>query len=402
MRKILITSYEEKIVCSLCDDRKLMEVLLLKKENPSILGNIYIGKVSRIVSNINAAFVDIGIGEDCYYALDKEKPLYVSKHSKKGLCAGDELIVQVSQEGQKRKHPTVSSQIEFKDRALILTAGKNGVGISSKLSPEQKKKMRLTLEVVLNSKLTGESHEYGFLARTAAGKLETEELRACAENLLDETIKQTEIWKHRVCFSLLQEAEKEYISYIAEQTPGSYQEIVTDIPEVKEELEEKGYTLRFYQDKLLPLAKLYSIEEQIATACSERVWLKSGGYLVIQPTEALTVIDVNTGKNTSKKNKQEAIRKVNFEAAEEAARQMRLRNLSGIILIDFIDMYEKNEEKALTDYLKEKVKEDPCKVQVLGLTKLRLMEITRKKVRKPLLEQVKKKENTKKLLTREE
>ncbi len=390
MKRILITKYEEKLFCGLFEDRKLQEVLLEEKDNPSLLGNIYIGKVSRIVSNINAAFVDIGIGEDCYYPLDGAVHLFCSSKASKKFSVGDEIIVQVSQEGQKRKHPTLTSAIEFKSKNLILTLGKKGVGLSSKIPAERKKKIRQQLEEVLGGlSLTEEKIQAGLLVRSSGVELTDSELREEAKKLLEESRRKLELWSHRKAFSCLFAQEEEYLSYLYGLSHGSYEEILTDLPEVKEKLEEKGLPLRFYQEEGWPLIKLYSIREQIEAALSARVWLKSGAYLVIQVTEALTVIDVNTGKNTGKKEKKELLRRVNLEAAKEAARQIRLRNLSGIILIDFIDLHEKEIEEELLNCMKEYVREDPNKVQVYDFTRLRLMELTRKKIRKPLWEQVK-------------
>ena len=141
-----------------------------------------------------------------------------------------------------------------------------------------------------------------------------------------------------------------------------------------------------YEDALLPLHKLYGIEKHLADALKEHVWLKSGAYLVIQPTEALTVIDVNTGKCVSKKKDEQAWLTINMEAAKEAARQIRLRNLSGIILIDFINMKESDLTGELLSYLQKELRKDPVETVLVDMTKLQLVEITRKKIRKPLRE----------------
>lgn len=390
MKRVLITDYENKLFCGLFEERKLREAVLQGKEKSVALGNIYIGKVSRIVSNINAAFVDIGTGEDCYYPLDKQQHLHCRNgRTREKLSAGDEIIVQVSQEGQKKKHPSLTSAIEFKSPDLIYTMGKKGVGISSKLSDKKKRRIRQQLEECMKACLSEEEiEEGGLLARSSAGERREEELREQAEKLIRESRQKLELWKHKKCFTCLWSAEEQYLSYLYGLSSGSYQEIVTDLPEVKEKLEEKGFSLRFYQDALLPLSKLYSVKEQIEAACREKAWMKSGAYLIIQVTEALAVIDVNTGKNVAKKSKAETLLKVNLEAAREAAEQIRLRNLSGIILIDFIDMHDKEAEEKLLTYMREAVKEDPNRVQVFGFTQLRLMEMTRKKVRKPLWEQL--------------
>ena len=173
------------------------------------------------------------------------------------------------------------------------------------------------------------------------------------------------------------------------------QEIITDDAELFQELTEyltdfqpdDLEKLKFYNDNLLPLKKLYSLETSLEHALSRKVWLKSGGYLVVDPTEALVVIDVNTGKYSGKKNLRDTIRKTNMEAAAEIVKLLRLRNLSGIIIIDFIDMELEEDRKELLSFLTQQAAKDPIKTTVVDITKLNLVEMTRKKVRRPLHEQ---------------
>lgn len=146
--------------------------------------------------------------------------------------------------------------------------------------------------------------------------------------------------------------------------------------------------VRLYQDSMLSLSTLYSLEGKLKTALDSRVWLKSGGYLVIEPTEALTVIDVNSGKYESEKNPQDAYRQINLEAAAEVAFQLRLRNLSGIIIVDFINMQSPSDNARLLYVLRDLVKRDGVKTTVVDMTPLGLVEITRKKISKPLREQL--------------
>ena len=145
--------------------------------------------------------------------------------------------------------------------------------------------------------------------------------------------------------------------------------------------------VRLYQDKVLPLSVLYSVESKLETALASRVWLKSGGYLIIEPTEALTVIDVNTGKYEAGKDPQETYRRINLEAAEEVAIQLVLRNLSGIIIVDFINMQSASYNRELLNHLKALVQKDKVQTHVVDMTPLGLVEITRKKISKPLREQ---------------
>ena len=175
--------------------------------------------------------------------------------------------------------------------------------------------------------------------------------------------------------------------------PQEYEEILTDDQELftqltdycQRELPDK--TLRLYQDHTLTLSKLYALESKLDTALNARVWLKSGGYLVIEPTEALTVIDVNSGKYEAKRHTQDMAFFINCDAAREIALQLRLRNLSGIIVIDFINMTSKEQQKELLNLLRNEVRFDLQKTVVVDITPLGLVEITRKKSYKPLKEQ---------------
>ncbi len=200
--------------------------------------------------------------------------------------------------------------------------------------------------------------------------------------------------KYRSCFSCLREApcavETVLQGLASEQ---EYQEIVTDDPGLYQNLlkycnsHPDAKPLRLYQDDMLPLPRLYSIESKMETALERRVWLKSGGYLVIEPTEALTVIDVNSGKYESGRGTGETALTINLEAAREVALQLRLRNMSGIIIVDFINMAQDTDKKQVMDLLKQLTSTDRVKTTVVDMTPLGLVEITRKKISKPLREQ---------------
>lgn len=166
-------------------------------------------------------------------------------------------------------------------------------------------------------------------------------------------------------------------------------EIVTDLRDIYEELSGclRGISVRLYGDALLPLIKAYDMEHKLEMALKPRVWLKSGGYLIIEPTEALTVIDVNTGKfDGSGKDREKTFLKINLEACDEIARQLILRNISGIIIVDFINMAEPSNTNLLAERMQELLAGDPVKAVFVEFTGLGLMEITRKKIRKPLCE----------------
>lgn len=403
MNKLIITHLEGRICTALVDTRRSSgEVVQMNLEPPGssfMLGNILIGKVQNIVKNINAAFVDIGNGQMGYYSLTENKIHHYTKGAKAKTAPvkiGDELLVEVERDAVKTKAPVLSSRLSFPGRYTVVTAGKPGIGFSGKITDKAWKE---TLKPAVSSLLTekGLEEELGCIIRTNAGG-------AAHEDILNELNSQTEAYqklmedsRYRTCFSILRTSLPPFIAGVRDACLENLEAVITDEKEIFDslyeymKLEQPDFLpkLVFYEDSLLPLAKCYSLETALAKALHKNVWLKSGGYLVIEPTEALTVIDVNTGKYSGKKNVRETIMKINKEAAEEIAGQLRLRNLSGIIVVDFINMEEKEDMDELMAYLTQCVRTDPVKTTVVDMTSLNLVEITRKKVRKPLYEQVK-------------
>ncbi len=392
LSKLIITDlicHERKIrTAALEDQGRISQLNFSETASKGILGNIYVGKVQNIVKNIHAAFIEIADGIMCYYSLDdKAEPVFTNPKKDSVMKIGDEVIVQVSKEGMKTKLPSVSSNLNFTGRYLVLTSQRKELGFSGKLNKEEKKRIREFLE--------GEMPENaGIIVRTNARNAKKEEILEELKNL--QTRYETLLKKghSRVCFSLLEEHMPDYLQTLQNVYAQTLDEIVTDDPEVFQAVQnylncygEYEIPLRFYEDKLLPLSKLYSLESVLERSLQERVWLKSGGFLVIQPTEAFVCIDVNTGKFSGKKEIQETFRKINLEAAKEIAWQLRLRNLSGIILIDFINMENQEDKKELLHTLQAYLNQDPIKGTVVDITPLNIVEVTRKKVRKPLLEE---------------
>ena len=235
---------------------------------------------------------------------------------------------------------------------------------------------------------------YGLIARTNAAEASKEEFLH-ELNLLKKQYEKTALHgRNRTCYSLLYESESFYLAAVRDIYTRDLDEIVTDIPAIYEKISEylsefqpdKLQILNLYQDKLLPLYKLYSLESAIDEVRHEKIWLKSGGFLVIQQTEAFVSIDVNSGKYTAKKKAEETYRKINLEAATEIARQIRLRNLSGIILVDFINMQNPDHQDELFHVLQKHLRKDPIKCKAVDITPLHILEMTRQKVRRPLIE----------------
>ncbi len=373
-------------LCGACvEDGKVMELSL--EEEGSLLNRIYIGKIENIQTNIQTAFVKIAAGQTIYVPMSELKSAHFisGRGSIEGQkpAPGDELLIQVTKEAQKTKLPSGSGNLSFAGKYLVLTGGKCFLGLSGKLADGPKERLRKLLEDKV-------AEDYGLIARTNASEASEEELMEELMELQKRYKKVLELGRSRTCFSCVYEPEPWYDMQIRSIREGRLQEVVTDETLVAGTLRACGYQgeLRLYTDGMLPLHKLYALQEQIQEALRERIWLKSGGYLIIQPTEALTVIDVNTGKFDRKGQMEATFLKTNLEAAKEAARQMRLRNLSGIILIDFIDMALEESRQKLIRTLKDALREDPVKADFVDITKLGLAEITRKKVRRPLAETV--------------
>ena len=394
MSKLIISRMEiEGILCgytALIDHNRLLEFHFQPVSQKSILDNIYVGQVDNLVKNIQGAFIKINKDTPCYYNLKEQNTaIYTSPKKSDQMVPGDQVLVQVCRDAIKSKQPAVTTNLSFKGKYLVLTTGKKGIGLSAKLNAEEKKRLKGWMEDIPVS-------EYGLVVRTNAADAEKEELIKELESLRKRCERVLRFGISRTCFSLLEEREAFYLSVLRNTYTRDLEEIITDIPELHEQIQsyltenqpEYLKLLRFYKDALLPLIKLYGIEKKFSEIRQEKVWLKSGGFLVIQPTEALVSIDVNTGKFIGKKKAEETYRKINLEAAEEIARQLRVRNLSGIILIDFINMSNPDHNEELLHVLQKHLHKDPVKAIVHDMTQLNLVEVTRKKVEKPLAEEI--------------
>lgn len=392
MSKLIITKWQGGILTALVSGKRTFSLNLEPQVHVSELNNIYIGKVKNIVKNIDSAFVEYGDGRMGYYSLNENRRhIFADRSAHDELRAGDEIVVQVVKDSVKTKAPVLSCHLNFTGKYSVLTVGKPMVGFSGKLTDTELKGelKRRIMEVKDDS--------FGVIIRTNAQYAPPEAVLSELERLKTRYAELLDQAPYRTCYSLLFENPAAYITSIRDSYSAELDELVTDAPELYEQI--KGYLewyqpedldkLRFYEDADFPLSKLYSLDTAVSSALNKKVWLKSGGYLVIEPTEALIVIDVNTGKYSGKKNPRETILKINQEAAAEIAYQMRLRNLSGIIIVDFIDMEDSGDREQLMHALECAVSADPVKTTVVGISKLNLVEMTRKKIRRPFYEQLK-------------
>ena len=368
-------------------------------EIPGKIGAIYIGKVKNVVKNIEACFVEIAEEELVFLPLkETPKAVILNRQADGRILQGDELLVQVTRDAQKTKQASVTANISLSNEAFALSFTKPGIGYSNKLSAGEKAELKaFVAEYELLKCLQDSTNalEMGLVIRTQAAKYTKEELAQAFHKLLTEWVELLQYAPYRTCFSCLKEAPADFEAVFDNLVyPYEYSEIITDDSSLYNKLSEyvkahfkEHITVRLYEDTGFPLAKLYSLETKLKTALETKVWLKSGGYLVIEPTEALTVIDVNSGKYDAKKTNQDAVWRINKEAAEEVALQLRLRNLSGMIVVDFINMSSKEKQEELLEYLRKLVRKDKQKTVVVDMTALGLVEITRKKEYKTLREQ---------------
>ncbi len=360
---------------------------------------IYTARVSNIVKNINAAFLNV-MGETLFYDLnDKDSGVFLNRKNDKRPHMGDIMLVQVEREAVKSKSAAATSKLSIYGDNLILTYQKPGIGVSKKMPNEDRERIKGyfdTFDYTIDVEGI-DVKPYGYVIRTNAKVADESEIIGEANALKDELseiLKRAATANANIC---LYTPDNEYMTLVNDISNAEEGYIITDVEEVYNELcgindaRNKGVDIRFHNDNSISLHALYDIGKHINEATAKNVWLKNGGYLVLEPTEALTVIDVNTGKSIEgKKAKEEHIFNTNVLAAREVARQLRLRNYSGIIIVDFIDMYDDEQKEELIKMLDKELRKDPVITRLVDITELGLVEITRKKIKKPLHEFVKK------------
>lgn len=398
-------------VAALIRQDRLAAVQTFSTTRQSRIGTVYLGKIKKIVKNLNACFVEIADREQCFMHMDEKVVPFLTNRAYDGrLLEGDELPVQLERDAIKTKQAAVTARITLQGKYFILSMGKTQAGISRKLSEARREHLR---ELLADWQITAPDGTvaqeegvppFGLVVRTSAGEADGEaahaDMRREYECLRCQFTALFRQGRYRTCYSCLYEAGTA-LEETLESFPGDeYAEIVTDLPQVYQELTElkeqhrfslEEKQLRLYQDADFPLDRLYSLQSRLTDALGRTVWLKSGANLVIEQTESLTAIDVNTGKCTKlpgDQSQEDTMRRVNLEAAREVAWQLRLRNLSGIIIVDFINLATLDQEEELLRELRRRTAEDPVTVQVVDMTPLGLVEITRRKIHPSLAEQM--------------
>lgn len=385
MNKAVITTCSNQTFLLIYEQDILVECHPLMKDNSLQIGDIYIGRVEKVVKNIQSAFIRLDKENVGYLPLDDKPALVLNRRLPKGLSSiaeNDLILVQVEQEPQKMKQARVTGNIHLSGNYVVMDLSERKIGVSKKIKDKQRihELKQLATEHMAQSETS-----YGLVFRTASEHADTALVSAEISQFTQEFDEIIHKARYERNTGLLKKGKEEWLALLEEYGISRLDEIKTDLPEIYKGLSGLSLNAVFYEGDY-PLYKLLGLETELSRILNKKVWLKSGGFLIIEPTEAMVVIDVNSGKSIGKKNKDAHILKLNLEAAKEITRQLRLRNLSGIIMIDFINMEQTSAKEQVISCLKRELQKDKVPGYFIEVTKLDVFEMTRKKIRKPLHE----------------
>jgi len=403
-REIVINATKHESRIAVLDDGQVVELWVERSRHRTIVGNIYKGRVTKVLPGMQSAFVELGLERDAFlYVSDVVEDFeeYDSESSEDLtlddaprpetsisdlLREGQEIVVQVSKDTIAGKGARITSHITLPGRFLVYMPTVNHIGVSRRIENEEERSRLKQMLEAIRPQGSG-----GFIVRTAGEQHNEDEFRADMKYLVDS-------WEH-----IRRRAEKTsapaLIHYDLDLVLRTIRDVLT--PEFKtvwvDSVEQYQRIVEFLdqiQPGLVSRVRLYrreepifdefGIEAEIGKALNSKVWLKSGGYIVINQTEALVAIDVNTGKYVGKKNLEETVFRTNLEAAKEIVRQIRLRDLGGIIVLDFIDMEDAANRTTLFEAFENEIKKDRSKTKILQISEFGLIEMTRKRVRQSL------------------
>jgi len=371
MKRMLIDSHEGDIRAALVDNGHLIDLIVEKKDSRSITGNVYLGIVKTILPN-QFAFIDIGQPRNGFLntADYRQYP---------ALRMGQNIPVQVRKDPSGDKGASLSRQIDLTGRLVVLMAnGGCGIGVSHKIT-DNRERDRLK-SAVADRVPDG----FGVILRTCCENKDEAEILADLDAQLNIYREITGKGIYQKPPVLLYRENSLFHDFVNEDIDeiivGTASMLSYAVHEAKKLL--PGVRVRLHTEKL-PLFNI-EIEQQIDRALEKKIWLDCGGFLIIEQTEACVIIDVNTGRYSGRKSHRESILYANMEAAAEAAAQIRLRNLSGMIIIDFINMEKREDTHRLYEYFSKEVARDRIKTNIIGMTELGLMQLTRRKTRESL------------------
>jgi ribonuclease G len=412
-QEIFINSTPQESRIAIMEDGVLAEFLIERKEERGIAGNLYKGKVARVLPGMQAAFVDIGMekagflhasdffdipedvqlinppGDEVEFEETPKPPSGRRVPLEKRISPGEEILVQVAKDPLGTKGARITSHVSLPGRYMVFMPNTKHIGISRRIESEEERKRLKEIARSLDTE------KGGFILRTASEGRSKREIQRDLRFL-------TKLWTR-----IQQKAETAAAPTLIHQDLDLITRTIRDffttdtdkvmIDSAKDHRRIVDFVRNFMprlRSKIVlhsdsePLFDRYGIEEKIEKALERRVWLRSGGYIIIERTEALTAIDVNTGRFVGKRNQEETIVRTNLEAAQEIVRQLRLRNVGGLIIIDFIDMEKEGNRKKVYEALKEALKRDKARTNILKISELGLVEMTRQRTRESLENQL--------------
>ena len=390
MLEIIVQAKNNGKTIALIEDEKLIEYYEDNDSTKRKEGNIYIGIIKDIVKGMQSAFVDIGTEKNSFIHLkdvlrqvdEKKETFDANIKIEDILKPNQKILVQVKKDSNEQKGARVSTHINLPSKYIAFLPNTDIITISQKI--EDKKEQERLMKIVKENLSKGN----GAIIRTSAENKSEEQIKADIRKIEDKwnSIIETSVNPKLNKAKLLYKSENIIEKMLIDLADKKIEKVTVNNQELKKYIEKLKNENPEYKNTKIELKEkenildIYDLEKQIEKLQSRKIWLKCGGFITIDKTEALTAIDVNTGKYTGTKNLEQTVYKVNKEATIEIAKQLRLRDIGGIVIIDYIDMKEQENKDKIEKLLKEELKKDRSKTQVEGFTKLDLMELTRKHI----------------------
>lgn len=393
MQELVVVQKQDLKEISILEEGVLKEHYKEKEDKKRLEGNIYIGKVTDVLIGMQAAFVDIGAEKNAFLhirdILPKKSNVTGNKKEelenykiKDYIKPNQKVLVQVKKDSNNIKGARVSTNIQIAGRFVVVLPENDFITVSQKIENEEERNRLISIveSVKKNKKI-------GIIIRTAAKGKEESKIKKDIENTLKEleNIQKEFLNSDDKVPKIIKKSDTILEKILLDIADNKLEKIYVNNKELQKEIEQ--ILKRLQEDVTIKvelveegLENRYDLNSQIEKISNRKIWLKCGGFITIDKTEALTAIDVNSGKFTGKENIEKTALKVNKEASIEIAKQLRLRDIGGIIIIDYIDMNEESSKEEIIELLKENLKEDRAKTQVMEFTKLSLLEITRKHI----------------------